>query len=84
MSHYVEQTVSFCYTFRSESSKLRTLLNEQHKDGQHAALKQLSALKEEEKKDIRLNAEKDMAILQTKVCIHLPRLFFFFDATEEI
>jgi hypothetical protein len=43
------------------------LLNEQHEDGQHAALEQLSALKEEEKDEIRTNAEKNLAILQTKV-----------------
>ena len=52
---------------RTENSSLRALLNTQHEDGQHAALEQLSALKEEEKDEIRTNAEKNLAILQTKV-----------------
>jgi hypothetical protein len=43
------------------------LLNQQHEDGQHAALEQLSALKEEEKEEIRTNSEKNIAILQSKV-----------------
>ena len=55
------------FIFRSENSSLRALLNRQHEDGQHAALEQLSALKEQEKEEIRINSEKNLAILQSKV-----------------
>ena len=64
--------VCFC-TIRSECSSLRALLNKQHEDGQHAALEQLSTLKEKEKDEISQNSEKNIAILQSKVLRYLPK-----------
>ncbi|XP_028390865.1 protein FAM184A-like [Dendronephthya gigantea] len=63
-----ELTQEWSERLKSENSSLRALLNQQHEDGQHAALRQLSELKEEEKEEIRVNSEKNMAILQSKIC----------------